>query len=253
MQKIVSEHKEIGVILLKKVVFALLLALALFCTLAACKGDEEPAPNTPSDPGNGFEDPAPELVSSGGIGGCALTWELYDDGTLYIKGTGEMAEFETGTGSKAKQPWANYAANEQSVTIKKLVVEDGVTSLAEGAFEKCINLETAEISASVSVLSYKCFDRCALLRTVRAKGVSEVHADAFWGCAKLTTVTLGASLVLVEDGAFSEVATQSTKLAVRLAGTEDEWNAAQADEAFFIGEGNDVFEQALSEIHYVPK
>ncbi len=238
--------------MLKKL-FSLLLALSLLCTLAACKGDEDPTPNTPTDPENDFEDPAPELTSSGSISGCALTWELYGDGTLYIKGTGEMAEFETSTGGKAKQPWADYAANEKSVTVKKLIVEAGVTSLAEGAFEKCINLETVQIAAGVTVLPYKCFDRCALLRTVHAKGVTEVHGDAFWGCAKLNTVTLSASLTVVEDGAFSEAATQSTKLAVRLSGTEDEWSTARADEDFYLGEGNDVFEQALGKIVYVSK
>ncbi len=238
--------------MLKKL-FSLLLALSLLCTLAACKGDEEPAPDTPSDPGSGFEDPVAKLVNSGSINNCDLTWELYDDGTLYIKGTGDMAEFETAAGTKAKQPWESYAGNEQSVTIKKLVVEDGVTSLAEGAFAKCINLETAEICAGVSQLPYQCFDRCTLLRSVRAMGVREVQGDAFWGCAKLYNVVFSASLTVVEDGAFAEAGVQSNGFTVRLAGTEEEWNTAKADEDFYVGEGNAVFEQALESVIFVKK
>lgn len=238
--------------MLKKL-FSLLLCLALLCTLVACKDPEAPTPDVPSDPGSGFEDPAPELMASGSINGCTLTWELYDDGVLYIKGTGEMAEFQTTTGAKGKQPWESYAGNDERVTIKKLVVEDGVTSLAEGAFAKCINLETAEITSGVTALPYQCFDRCVLLRTVRAKGVSDVQGDAFWGCAKLTTVTLSASLLVVEDGAFAEASTQSNGFSVRLAGTEQEWIAAKADESFYVGEGNGVFEAALDRIVYVSK
>ena len=238
--------------MLKKL-FLLLLSLALLCTLAACKGNEEPAPDTPSDPGSGFEDPVAKLMASGSINGCTLTWELYTDGTLYIKGTGDMAEFETAAGSKAKQPWESYAGNEQYVTIKKLVVEQGVTSLAEGAFAKCINLETAQIADSVSVLPYQCFDRCTLLRSVLAKGVREVQGDAFWGCVKLYNVVFSASLTVVEDGAFAEASTQSNGFTVRLAGTEEEWNAANADENFYVGEGNAVFEGALDRIVYVSK
>ena len=228
------------------------MALALLATLVACENTPNEGLTTPGDPTAGLEDPAPELVKSGEILDCELDWELYTDGTLYVKGTGPMSEFEVNSGVSTRQPWQEYIANNSGYTIKKVVVEDGVTSLSEGAFQGCINLESVEIASSVTVLPYKCFDRCALLRTIRAKGVVEVHSDAFCACAKLTTVTLSASLQVVEDGAFLETAAQST-LAVRLAGNAEEWAAAQASEGFYMGEGNDVFEAALSNVRFVGK
>ena len=238
--------------MLKKIV-AFLLALLLVASLVACEEPENPTPDTPSNPNEGLDNPAPSLVKSGGIEGCALTFELYKDGTLYIKGTGEMAEMESNSSTSTRTPWHDYIANESSTTIKKLIVEDGVTSISEGAFQGCINLETAQITTGVTVLPYKCFDRCTLLRTVRAKGVTQIHSDAFSGCARLTTVTVSAALQLVEDGAFLAAGTQGTALAVRLAGNAEEWTAAQATEDFYLGQGNDVFLAALEQLSFVSK
>ncbi len=238
--------------MLKKLI-ALLLALLMMATLAACKDPEGPTPDTPSDPSNDLEDPAPTLVKSGEIANCMLTWELYKDGTLYIKGTGEMAEFEANSSTSTRTPWQEYIANENSTTVKKLVVEDGVTSLAEGAFQGCVNLETVQITSDVTLLPYKCFSACRVLRTVRAKGVTQIHSDAFSSCARLASVTFSAALQLVEDGAFYAAGTQSTSFAVRLAGDAEEWAAAQATEAFSIGVGNDIFTAALEKVEFASK
>ena len=237
--------------MLKKLVL-LLLSLALLCTLAACKDPETPTP-TPSDPSEGLDNPSPSLVKSGEIADCELSWELYKDGTLYIKGTGDMSEFEANSSLSTRQPWQEYVANENSVSIQKLIVEEGVTSLSEGAFQGCINLETAQIAASVTLLPYKSFAGCSMLRTLRAKGVSEIHSDAFSGCVRLSTVTFSASLQTVEDGAFLEAGAQGSSFSVRLAGDAEEWAAAQATEVFSIGVGNDIFNAALEKVSFVGK
>ena len=241
-----------------KKLLAFWMALALLCAFAACETVEPPSP-TPNNPHEGLEDPAPELVKSGNIEGCELKFELYKDGTLYIKGTGPMSEFESNSGISTRQPWHDYIANASGITIKKLFVEDGVTSLSEGAFQGCINLETAEIATSVTVLPAKCFNRCTVLRTVRAKGVVEISDAAFQHCERLTTVTVNASLRVVWDGAFSECATLSNGLAVRLAGNAEEWAQAKAkmdestEDELAIWTGNEVFLAALEKVSFVSK
>lgn len=243
--------------MLKKTV-ALLLALLLILSFAACQTPETPDP-TPNNSHEGLEDPAPGLVKSGEIEGCELTWELYTNGTLYIKGTGPMAEFESNSGISTRQPWHDFIANNSGYTIQKLFVEDGVTSLSEGAFQGCINLETAEIASSVTVIPAKCFNRCTVLRTVRAKGVTEIADAAFQHCEYLTTVTVNALLAVVWDGAFSECATKSAGLAVRLAGNAEDWAAAKAkmdestEDEFAIWTGNEVFLAALEKVTFVSK
>lgn len=244
--------------MLKKLM-ALLLALVMIATLAACKDPEQPTPDTPSDPSNDLEDPAPLRVKSGEIPNSELSWELYTDGVLYIKGTGEMGEFEANSGISTRQPWHDYIGNTEDYTIKKVFVEAGVTSLSEGAFQNCINLESVEINSEITVIPAKCFNRCVMLRTLRAKGVREIGDGAFQHCERLTTLTVSATLDTVWDGAFSECATKSTAFAVRLAGNATEWDAAKArmdesqEDDLAIWTGNDVLLTALEKVTFVSK
>jgi len=64
------------------------------------------------------------------ICGENLTWELNEDGTLTISGTGAMYDFAEG-----KAPWRNYRERIQSV-----VIDAGVTSIGQNAFYGCTNL-----------------------------------------------------------------------------------------------------------------
>lgn len=244
-----------------KRILALGLAFCMAALFAACKTPEQnPNENENKPTDGGLEDAAPTQVAGGTIGESSVTWELKSDGTLYIRGTGEMGEFDVNSAISTRQPWHDYIANDAGVTVKKLVVESGVTALAEGAFQGCINLESAEIASSVTKIPFQCFSRCTMLRTIRAKGVSVVDDFAFQYCAKLTTVTLSASLCSVWDGAFFEIATQSGSFAVRLAGTAEEWSAAQSkmnesneDEFEIFEEGNQTFIEALENVTFVGK
>ena len=68
-----------------------------------------------------------------------LTWELSEDGTLTISGSGKMADYD----DPNSQPWAGQRDN-----IKHLVVTDGVTTIGINAFRYCINLESVDLSGA---------------------------------------------------------------------------------------------------------
>lgn len=245
---------------------SLLLALLMLVSLVACKDDpadntdpntDPEAGTTPTDP---TEEPSNSLAATGAIGDGPLTWELYKDGTLYIKGQGSMADFITGAEEgKSQQPWYSYIGNASSVTVKKVVVEDGVTALSELAFKNCINLQRAELGAGIKDIPRECFVNCSSLQYVVAKNAVTVQDVAFQNCVALKRVTLSASLQTVWDGAFHNAATQSADFAVRLAGTQAEWEAAKAamdasesDELAIWG-GNDALLGALEAPIFVEK
>ena len=71
-----------------------------------------------------------------GNGGKNLTWTLTSDGTLTISGTGEMGNFGSDYWSGG-EPWAKYCDE-----IKKIIVEEGVTSLGRNAFSSYLNNAT---------------------------------------------------------------------------------------------------------------
>lgn len=240
-------------------ILALLLALLAMLALVACKkeptGDETNEDPSGKDPG--FVNEAELLYTSGEIEGTGITWELYKDGTLYLKGEGAMdGSDENG---QAQQPWYEYKGSQYDVTIKKLVVEDGVTALAPLAFKNCTNLQRVELGRGITDIPRECFANSPALRNVIGKSVITVQDVAFQNCTALAWLTLSASLEQVWDGAFHNAGTQATSFTLKLAGTQEEWNTAKAkmdaDEAddFAIWTGNDLIRNALDTVTFVEK
>ena len=244
---------------MQKKILALVMALLLASlALVACKEDVPPVIN-PSQSTDSFESSGPDLWDSGKIGESELTWEMYSDGTLYIKGVGDMGELERGEGGSVIQPWYEYMNDPAGDSITKVVVESGVTSIASAAFSNCVKLQSAEIASSVTVLPEKCFWYCDALRTVTAKGVVQIMDNALDSCVKLSTVTFSASLELVGDGAFRNAGTQSQSFSVRLAGTAEEWDTAKAkmdadeNDELSIWTGNEKLITGLEKVAFVNK
>lgn len=78
------------------------------------------------------------MRAESGICGSNLTWDL-TDGTLTISGTGDMKEYYFDG-----LPWSHAKSS-----INKLVIEDGVTSIAPWAFNDCSALASITIPNSV--------------------------------------------------------------------------------------------------------
>ena len=132
-----------------------------------------------------------------------LTWTL-ENGTLTISGTGRMDDYEQsqelpdqdGTvrpGSSA--PWSGSA-------FTALVVEDGVASIGNYAFEGCGMTEISLPGTLVS-LGEGAFERCENLKTVTLPdSVTEIGMFAFCECTGLTEIRLSASLASIGTAAF---------------------------------------------------
>ena len=71
-------------------------------------------------------------------------------GTLTISGTGAMQNYSYSNSSSA--PWDSYKSD-----IKKLVLNEGVTSIGESAFSYCSGLTSIEISNSVTSIENYAF------------------------------------------------------------------------------------------------
>ena len=68
-------------------------------------------------------------------GGSNLTWTLTSDSTLTISGTGDMADFTTGS-----QPW-----EEHLTAIRTAVVQEGVTSVGSNFLNNCTGLTSIDL------------------------------------------------------------------------------------------------------------
>ena len=129
----------------------------------------------------------PAAVDSGTCGtqGDNLTWVLYDNGELKIKGAGGMANFRYDT-----QPWNKYKLSIISITI-----EDEITAIGDCAFWGCRSLKSASIPKSITDVGNCAFRDCSSLENIVIhEGVAVIGGDAFIGCSSLTNVLLPASL-----------------------------------------------------------
>ena len=136
-------------------------------------------------------------VSAATSGSCGenLYW-TFDEATgeLVIGGTGEMDNY-TGVSSI---PWYSY-----HLFIKKLTIDNDVTSLGSRAFQSCTNLENILIPDSVISIGSYTFDGCIGLTNVTIPdSVTSIGERAFERCSNLESVTISENVSEIETCTF---------------------------------------------------
>ena len=88
---------------------------------------------------------------------------------------------------------------------KKVIIPDGVTSIAGGAFKNWKNLESVIIPDSVTgTLNGQTFDGCSSLVSVNIPiGITSIGGYAFQNCSSLTSITIPDSVTSIGGYAFS--------------------------------------------------
>ncbi len=92
-----------------------------------------------------------------------LTWELSCDSTLYISGSGAMAEWN----SSSLTPW--YSSRE---LIKKVVIGNNITSIGMYAFNGCVNLTGVDISNSITSIGQSALEGCSALTKITCEAIT---------------------------------------------------------------------------------
>ena len=237
-----------------KKILALLLALLLLLTLAACKPTPDDGPTDPTDPETpaGPQEPEDTLLNSGSISGTDITWEVHTDRVLYVKGTGALPDYDIPN----DQPWYEHGGKTGversdkeggSVLVTRIVIGEGITALSENAFRDFQPLVSVSLPSTLQVIPFKCFAECPNLREVTGgTGVTVIESEAFRSCASLERVMLSPLLTKVEDSAFGDVIpnNSSRQLKLNIEGTAAAWQTAL--DVMSIGLDNDAFRQATT-------
>ncbi len=142
-----------------------------------------------------------------------ISWQITGSYELIISGSGNMPENITG-----KVSWGKFP-------IRSVVVQNGITSIAPGAFRSFAELTNAVLPADLQTIGAKAFSGCRNLgsliipRTVTSigdeafsgtgltsvtipEGITVIGARLFASCGKLASVSLPDSVVKVQDYAF---------------------------------------------------
>ena len=136
----------------------------------------------------------PNKVTSGKCGEN-LTWEYDGNGTVYIRGKGEMS-------LSADEP--NWRTDFREA-ITTVVIENGVTSIDYLAFYGCVNLKDVTIPESVTSIGVSAFGSCrSLTKIAIPDSVTQIGPETFSGCSKLEEITLPSGLTEVSGWMFMD-------------------------------------------------
>ena len=120
-----------------------------------------------------------------------ITWNLSEDGTLTISGTGDIPGY-------GDAPWFS-----RSYEIKKVIIKDGVTNIGNNAFFDYPALTSVEIPNSVTSIGESAFFQCMRLTSVTiGNSLTRIGKRAFENCTALLSVEFPNSLTNIEESAF---------------------------------------------------
>lgn len=126
-------------------------------------------------------------VASGACGDN-VTWTLDDEGTLKVSGEGAMKGYSLSGG-----PWKSYSAQ-----IKKLVVEEGVTTVGAYAFLGLKSLTDVSLPESIVTIEKWAFQASSAIKEiVIPSSVTSIGDYAFYSCSSLKKITIPPSVTTV--------------------------------------------------------
>ena len=133
--------------------------------------------------------------------GANLTYKLTqntddsDTYTLTIGGEGAMYDYSS---SYTTVPW-----NAQKSRITSVVIDDGVTSIGDSAFEDCSALKSVSGMKGVTSLGEWAFRKCTSLESFAIpSGVKSIPDCLFYDCSKLNSVTIHDQVTSIGSSAF---------------------------------------------------
>ncbi len=137
---------------------------------------------------------AATVIDSGKCGEN-VSWTLDSEGTLTISGTGDMKDDRL---PPKLSIWNSYKEK-----IKKVVIEDGVTSINSDAFDGLEKLTSVTISESVTTIGSSAFGHCVSLTSITIpEGVTTIVGAAFIGCYNLKSITIPESVSYIGGNSF---------------------------------------------------
>ncbi len=198
---------------------------------------------------------AAEVVDSGKCGDN-LTWVLTSDGTLTISGEGEMwdwkpqdipwyGEGEMGDLTAPDAPWYIYNNKIKAVVIesgvtsignfafqlcsgfKGIIIPEGVTSIGDAAFAQCIGLISVTMPNSVTSIGGGAFAYCPnIMNVIMPNNIKRISMGMFYDSSSLKSIRIPKSVIEISSSAFENC---NSLRDVYYRGTEEQWKEIKID------------------------
>lgn len=189
---------------------ALLLAFILVIGLTACGSGTGTGNGTGSGDTStgGISKSSQEFIDAlnaenaeeKGVCGADLTW-YYKDNVLVIKGTGPMNDYYYDYPFiDPNTPWYDKGLKDK---IHWLIIEEGVTSIGDGAFYGIGSLSKVEMPSTIETIGDGAFRATSSLKSIDIpSSVTEIGIYAFDCCESLSSITIPDSVTKIGGGTF---------------------------------------------------
>ena len=128
---------------------------------------------------------APEQIAAGEIEG-GFTWSIDSEGTLHIRGSGDLPRnyFSwTSYGFSTDAPWFNYRDGK----ILALRIHSGITSVDVASFAGLQDMKAIYVPKSLQTVGFMAFFECSGLNDVYYEGTSEEWSSITFTAANITS------------------------------------------------------------------
>ena len=134
------------------------------------------------------------IVHSGTCENC--TWSLYEDGTLYIEGSGRMDNYDHYSSYSTNiAPW-------EKLDVKKVIIGEGITSIGHYAFYNMSAVTSVELPESVTEIGQYAFGSCKSLKTITLPENLAVIQERAFNNSGLESITIPGSVNTIMYNAF---------------------------------------------------
>ena len=157
-----------------------------------------------------------------------ISWEWGPESTLTVEGVGVI---------ERNNPWDKFKKS-----AKKLVIEEGITSLDVAAFYG-YDFTDIKLPDTLETIGWSAFDSCRqLTNVVLPSRVKSIGKKAFQGCENLESITLNEGLEEIGENAFDGCKNlHSITLPKSVKKIEEKalWNSALTE--IHVADGNDFY------------
>ena len=144
-----------------------------------------------------------------GTNGDGITWKLLSNGTLIIRGSGEMVSDDImrvndpsvgGYYEVYCGPWCYLSEH-----ITSVVIEGDISKISECAFYNCDKIEEITITANVKTIESSAFYGCSALKNIKLpNSLTAIGDGAFQDCSSLKSIVLPEKLKELEYNTFRD-------------------------------------------------
>lgn len=132
------------------------------------------------------------MNAANGKCGANVKWNLSDDGTLIISGKGAMKDFGNSLPYRPDK-------------VRRVLIEDGVTTIGNNSFKDCKNLAEISIANTVTSIGKQAFNGCNSLPEIAIpENVKTIGERAFNGCRLIQTFELPSTVTEIGAECFKE-------------------------------------------------